>query len=136
MKNKKTPEVDTSLNEIEKVPLHESVQDYFAREVLPHVPDAWIDESKTDDIDGEIGIVGYEINFNRYFYEYVAPRPLDEIDADLRAAEAEIAALLKKVIRGVNRTTSKRQSLAKSSFMKAPMEENEQMFNIIKKCSG
>lgn len=99
MKNKKTPEVDTSLNETENVPLHESVQDYFAREVLPHVPDAWIDESKTDDIDGEIGIVGYEINFNRYFYEYQAPRPLEDIDADLRAVEAEIAALLKEVIR-------------------------------------
>src|SRR5690625_1898321 len=99
MKNKKTPEIDTSLNETENVPLHESVQDYFAREVLPHVPDAWIDESKTDDIYGEIGIVGYEINFNRYFYEYVAPRPLEEIDADLRAVEAEIAALLKEVIR-------------------------------------
>lgn len=57
------------------------------REVLPHVPDACVDESKTK--------VGYEINFNRYFYKYVPPRPLEEIEVDLVKIEDEIAELLK-----------------------------------------
>jgi type I restriction enzyme M protein len=79
------------------VPLDQDIRDYFAKEVLPHVPDAWIDEAKRDEKDGQIGIVGYEINFNRYFYQYQPPRPLAEIDADLKAIEAEIAALLGEV---------------------------------------
>lgn len=99
MKNKKKPEVDTSLNETENVPLGEDIEAYFQREVLPHVPDAWIDTTKVDPQDGQVGVVGYEINFNRYFYEYQAPRPLEEIDAELRAVEAEIAALLAEVVR-------------------------------------
>lgn len=99
MKNKKDPEIDTSLNETENVPLSESVEEYFKREVLPHVPDAMIDTRKTDPQDEQTGVVGYEINFNRYFYEYVAPRALEDIDADLRAVEAEIAALLAEVVR-------------------------------------
>lgn len=88
---------DTSLTDYENVPLSESIIDYFAREVTPHVPDAWVDESYTDERDGRIGRVGYEINFNRYFYQYVPPRSLDAIDADLRAVESEIEALLKEV---------------------------------------
>ena len=88
---------DTDLREYENVPLNESIEEYFRREVLPHVPDAWIDTSKTDSKDGEVGIVGYEINFNRYFYVYQPPRPLTEIDAELKAVEAEIAALLGEV---------------------------------------
>ena len=79
------------------MPLKQDIRDYFAREVLPHVRDAWIDEGKTDAKDGQVGIVGYEINFNRYFYTYVPPRPLAAIDADLKAVEAEIAALLGEV---------------------------------------
>ncbi|MEJ2794206.1 class I SAM-dependent DNA methyltransferase [Iodobacter sp. LRB] len=70
---------------------------YFIREVQPHVPDAWIDASKTDDKDGQIGIVGYEIPFNRHFYQYQPPRDLAEIDADLDAISAEIMALLQEV---------------------------------------
>ena len=62
----------------------------MVREVLPHVPDAWVDESKTK--------VGYEINFNRYFYTYTPPRPLDEIEVDLRAIGQEIADLLTEVV--------------------------------------
>ncbi|MCF6391567.1 type I restriction-modification system subunit M, partial [Mycobacterium sp. MBM] len=62
------PEADTGLRDNENVPLGESVYEYFAREVVPHVPDAWIDESKTDALDGEVGIVGFEIPFNRHFY--------------------------------------------------------------------
>ena len=91
------PMADADLREYENVPLKQDIRDYFQREVLPHVPDAWIDEGKTDDKDGRVGIVGYEINFNRYFYEYVRPRPLEEIDAELKAVEAEIAALLSEV---------------------------------------
>lgn len=70
---------------------------YFIAEVQPHVPDAWIDASKRDAKDGEIGIVGYEIPFNRHFYQYQPPRDLAEIDADLDAVSAEIMALLREV---------------------------------------
>lgn len=70
---------------------------HYAREVTPHVPDAWIDESKKDEQDGQVGIVGYEIPFNRHFYQYVPPRPLEEIDADLDQVSREIMALLQEV---------------------------------------
>ncbi|MBU4628423.1 SAM-dependent DNA methyltransferase [Pseudomonas sp. BF61] len=90
-------QADSDLREFENVPLSQNIDDYFAREVLPHVPDAWIDTSKRDAKDGLVGIVGYEINFNRYFYVYQPPRALAEIDADLKAVEAEIAALLGEV---------------------------------------
>lgn len=95
--DKGNQQADADLREFESVPLSQNIDDYFAREVLPHVPDAWIDTGKTDERDGQVGIVGYEINFNRYFYVYQPPRPLDEIDADLKAVEAEIAALLGEV---------------------------------------
>ena len=90
-------QADSDLREFENVPLNQSIDDYFAREVLPHASDAWIDTGKIDAKDGQVGIVGYEINFNRYFYVYQAPRALVEIDADLKAVEAEIAALLGEV---------------------------------------
>ena len=95
--DKGNPQADADLREFENVPLNQTIDDYFVREVLPHVPDAWIDTGKTDAKDGLIGIVGYEINFNRYFYIYQPPRALAEIDADLKAVEAEIAALLGEV---------------------------------------
>ena len=88
---------DPALTDYENVSLMENVGDYFAREVLPHVPDAWIDETYRDPQDGGVGRVGYEINFNRYFYQYIPPRPLEAIDADLQQIEAEIAALLGEV---------------------------------------
>ncbi|PWQ98203.1 type I restriction-modification system subunit M [Leucothrix pacifica] len=78
-------------------PVNEVNEAYFAKEVQPHVPDAWIDASKTDALDEEIGIVGYEIPFNRHFYQYQPPRDLAEIDADLDKVSAEIMALLKEV---------------------------------------
>ncbi|MBG0761732.1 restriction endonuclease subunit M [Vibrio cidicii] len=90
-------EANPDLRDNENVPLTETVADYFAREVLPHVPNAWIDESKTDPKDGEVGIVGYEIPFNRHFYVYEPPRALEEIDADLDAVSAEIMQLLQEV---------------------------------------
>ncbi|PXX11669.1 type I restriction enzyme M protein [Nitrosomonas ureae] len=70
---------------------------YFLKEVQPHVPDAWIDASKKDDKDQQVGIVGYEIPFNRHFYQYQPPRELAEIDADLDAVSAEIMKLLQEV---------------------------------------
>lgn len=88
---------DSDLTDYENVPLKEDVRDYLAREVLPHVPDAWLDASFRDEQDKEIGRVGYEINFNRYFYKYVPPRKLADIDAELKQVEAEIAALLGEV---------------------------------------
>lgn len=90
-------EPDTELRDHELVPLKEDWCDYVAREVKPFVPDAWVDESHRDAGDGEVGRVGYEINFNRYFYRYVPPRPLQEIDAELKTLEAEITGLLKEV---------------------------------------
>ena len=90
-------ERDTDLGDTERVPLNEGIEAYFDREVRPHLPDAWINADKRDTRDGQIGIVGYEINFNRYFYRYVPPRKLEEIDADLKQVEAEIAALLGEV---------------------------------------
>ena len=73
------------------------IESYFKREVQPHVADAWINADKRDAIDGEIGIVGYEIPFNRHFYVYEPPRDLSEIDADLDAVSREIMALLQEV---------------------------------------
>lgn len=96
--NKGNPEPDTDLRDNELVPLSENWQDYVQREVLPFVPDSWVDETYTDTQDGGVGRVGYEINFNRYFYRYMPPRPLEEIDAELKALEAEIASLLQEVV--------------------------------------
>lgn len=90
MKNKKDIEPDTDLRDTESVPLKEDIEEYFAREVLPHVPDAWIDHSKTK--------IGYEIPFTRQFYKYTALRSSAEIMDEIRALEVEIAEQLKKVM--------------------------------------
>jgi len=96
-------QTDSDLRDYENVPLNpevtttELIESYFAREVQLHVPDAWINADKTDAIDEEIGIVGFEIPFNRHFYVYEPPRPLAEIDADLDAVSAEIMQLLGEV---------------------------------------
>lgn len=92
------PEADAGLRDNENVPLGESVYDYFEREVKPHVPDAWIDETKTDAQDGEVGVVGFEIPFNRHFYVFQPPRPLAEIDRDLKACTDRI----KQMIEGLS----------------------------------
>ncbi len=89
-----SPEPDSELRDYENVPLTEDVREFFAREVAPHVPDAWINENVRDDADGDIGKVGYEINVSRYFYMYDAPRPLSEIDADIERLESEIMTML------------------------------------------
>lgn len=90
-------EADSDLRDHELVPLADNWQDYMEREVKPFVPDAWVDEGHKDASDGKVGRVGYEINFNRYFYKYVPPRPVAEIDDELKTLEAEIASLLKEV---------------------------------------
>ncbi|NQT12184.1 MAG: N-6 DNA methylase, partial [Planctomycetes bacterium] len=91
------PEPDPDLRDYENVPLKDDVDEFFAREVAPHVPDAWINEKVCDHKDGEVGKVGYEINFNRYFYQYKPPRPLEEIDADIKRLESEIMEMLREV---------------------------------------
>jgi len=87
-------EADPKLRDFENVPLKVNVDAYFQREVLPHVPDAWVAHDKTK--------VGYEINFNRHFYKFTPPRSLAEIDADLKVAEAEIIRLLSEVTGGAH----------------------------------
>ena len=72
----------------------ESIKKYFDREVKPYAQDAWIDESYTDSKDNKIGRVGYEINFNRYFYVYKTPRSLEAIDKDIKAVEKEILEMI------------------------------------------
>ena len=91
------PEPEPDLRDTESVPLAESVEAFFAREVRPHVPDAWIDTERRDPKDGQVGIVGYEINFNRYFYRYTPPRPLEEIEADVREIEKDIVRMLAEI---------------------------------------
>lgn len=86
---KGNPEPDTSLRDTENVPLSEDIEEYFSREVLPHVPDAWIDHDKTR--------FGYEIPFTRHFYRYTPPRPLEEIQKDLRHLVTEIQVMLAEV---------------------------------------
>ena len=83
------PEADPDLRDTESVPLGDDNEEYVAREVLPYVPDAWVDEAKTK--------TGYEINVNRYFYKYVPPRPLGEIEADIRLLEKQIVAMLSEI---------------------------------------
>ena len=91
------PEPDPELRDTERVPLAEDVYAFFEREVRPHVPDAWLDESKRDAKDGKVGIVGYEINFNRHFYRYSPPRLLEDIETDIRHIEADIVRMLREV---------------------------------------
>jgi type I restriction enzyme M protein len=88
------PEPDPELRDTENVPLKEDIGEYFEREVKPHVPDAWVNTRLVDPKDGKVGRVGYEINFNRYFYVYQPPRPLEEIDAEIRTLQADITRLL------------------------------------------
>jgi type I restriction enzyme M protein len=85
-KGKGKPVPDSKLRDTENVPLSEDVQTYFEREVLPHAPDAWIDDTKTK--------VGYEIPFNRHFYVFKPPRHLDKIDADLKGCTDRILTMI------------------------------------------
>jgi type I restriction enzyme M protein len=89
--NKKgNPKPDSALRDTENIPLTMDIQEYMEREVLPHVPDAWVDETKTN--------IGYEVNFTKYFYQYKPLRSLDDIRKDIMAIEQETDGLLKEVI--------------------------------------
>jgi type I restriction enzyme M protein len=88
--SKGNPKPDTKLRDTENVPLKEDIYEYFEREVKPHVPDAWIDEDRTK--------IGYEINMNRYFYEYKPLRSLEEITKDILELEKESKGLLEEII--------------------------------------
>ncbi|MFH0756363.1 MAG: class I SAM-dependent DNA methyltransferase [Bacteroidota bacterium] len=88
--NKGRPKPDSSLRDYENVPLKEDIMEYFDREVLPHVPDAWIDESKTK--------IGYEVNFTRYFYKYKPIRSLEDIKADILALEEETQDMIHQIL--------------------------------------
>ncbi|GGJ05300.1 type I restriction-modification system subunit M [Paenibacillus hunanensis] len=88
--SKGNPEPDSDLRDTENVPLKEDIHEYFEQEVKPHVPDAWIDESKTK--------IGYEIPFTRYFYQYAALRSSGEILSEIKELEASILDKLKKVL--------------------------------------
>ena len=104
------PEPDPKLRDYERVPLPDgedpadasgvpaSVREFFDREVAPHRPNAWIDVSKVDGRDGMVGIVGYEINFNRHFHRFRPPRPLEEIQRDIVEIESEIVEMLRDVV--------------------------------------
>lgn len=94
------PEPDPELRDTESVPLAERVEAFFEREVKPHVPDAWINTAKCDPRDNQVGLVGYEINFNRYFYRYTPPRPLEEIEGEIRGIEQDILRMLAEVTGG------------------------------------
>jgi type I restriction enzyme M protein len=83
---------DSSLRDNERVPLDEDIDDYFEREVKPHVPNAWVDETKCQ--------VGYEINFTKYFYKYKPLRSLKEITHDLMKLEKESDGLMSKILKG------------------------------------
>jgi type I restriction enzyme M protein len=88
---KGNPKPDANLRETEDVPLTDNIAAYFEREVLPHVDDAWIDEKKSK--------VGYEIPFNRHFYQFEPPRPLEVIDTDLKSCVERIHDLLREGVR-------------------------------------
>ena len=89
---------DRELRDTETIPLTDSIDDYMAREVLPHVPDAWVNTTIRDEKDGGVGKVGYEINFNRYFYVYKPPRPPEVIAAEIREMEKRFLELMKGVV--------------------------------------
>jgi len=96
--NKKgEPEHDGDLRDTERIPLDVPIEAYMEKEVWPHVPDAWVNESVTDMTDGETGKVGYEINFNRYFYVYTPPRPLEEIESDILDLQRDINRLMNEL---------------------------------------
>ncbi len=90
VKESSGPEPDSALRDFENVPLKQDIDAYFEREVRPHLPDAWMDREKDK--------IGYEIAFNRHFHKYTSPRPLEEIDADLKATEKEIVRLFREVV--------------------------------------
>lgn len=91
-------DADPDLRDFENVPLRKDIYEYFDEEVRPHVPDAWIDTKKCDEKDQQVGIVGYEINFTRYFYQYKAPRSLADIRAEILRLENETLTMIQDIV--------------------------------------
>ena len=110
-------EPDADLRDFENVPLKDDIDAYFEREVRPHVPDAWMDRTRDK--------TGYEINFNRHFYTYTPPRPLEVIDADLKQAERESSFLaeIEKRSVGVSYPAINASDLADISIHLPPLHE-------------
>jgi type I restriction enzyme M protein len=92
------PEPDGELRDYENVPLKEDIREYFEREVRPHVPDAWINESIRDEKDGEVGRIGYEIPLTRHFYRYTPPPPLEQIQGEIADLEKDVLRMLRDVV--------------------------------------
>jgi len=92
LKGKNEFEADASLRDFENIPLEQDIDVYFKTEVLPHVPDAWMDRGKDK--------VGYDININKYFYDFITPRKLSDIDKELKKSEKEILTLLNSITNG------------------------------------
>ena len=88
---------DSELKQVENIPLDKDIKAYIAEDVLPFVPDAVVDETVTDQRDGQIGVVGYEVNFNKYFYSYVPPRDPEEIAKEILDLEEKIGLLFKEL---------------------------------------
>ena len=86
------PKPDTSKRDFEKVPLLEDIDQYYEREVQPHLPDSWMDRSKDK--------IGYEINFTKYFYQFKPLRPLEDITQDLLKLDEEMEGLMKETLQG------------------------------------
>lgn len=95
--SKGNPEPDSELRDTENVPYEQDIYEYFEKEVKPYAPDAWIDESKRDHKDGLVGRVGCEIPVTRHFYQYEAPRALEEIETDIEKVENELLEMLKEL---------------------------------------
>jgi len=97
--NNGEPEHDTDLRIRERVPLGQDPHDYFQKEVDPYVENAWINDNSKycDEKDGEVGIVGYEINFNRHFYDFEIPRDISEINTEIAEIEEKIASVLEEI---------------------------------------
>jgi type I restriction enzyme M protein len=97
-KNKKGEvEADKELKDVERIPFGQDIYEYFEKEVKPYIPNAWIDESVKDGKDGEIGKVGYEVPFTRFFYKYSPPRSVGEIEGEIKGLENEIQKILKLI---------------------------------------
>lgn len=96
---KGNPVWDSELKQIENIPLGDVLDEYMKREVLPFVPDATVDENVTDDQDGQVGIVGYEVNFNKYFYRYVPPRSPEEISEEIKKIDNTVRDLMGRIFK-------------------------------------
>lgn len=88
---------DSELKQTENIPLTEDIDTYIKREVLPFVADAIVDRTVFDEQDKQLGIVGYEVNFNKYFYKYEPPRSPETIAAEIQAIEEETAQMMKEL---------------------------------------